>query len=227
MFNIGVETNKEISSEVMESFREAGCRLELMKNDKLDLYDGIVFEENAEKAINFSCLRFLQLRNDTDAFIWVLLKEASETTSQLYLELGADGVFNQSQWLTTVLHLRNALYRSQTVGNDKGKNTKPHSNAIENHELDPFSRKITSLREQSAIELTKTEFKLVSKLLEKKDSVCSYEELTEHLWKEVSEARLLNLSNLIFRIRSKLKEEGIEEIAIKTIRSTGYQLSLE
>ncbi|MBP2099882.1 winged helix-turn-helix domain-containing protein [Enterococcus rivorum] len=224
MFNIGVETDKGISSEVVEAFREAGCCLELMRNDKVELYDGIVFEENAEKAINFSCLRFLQLRNDTDAFIWVLLKEPSETTSQLYLELGADGVFNQSQWLTTVLHIRNTLYRNQTVGKNKVENTNLHSNAIENHELDPFSRKIISLREQLAVELTKTEFKLVHKLMENNASVCSYEELAEHLWEEVSETSLLNLANLIFRIRSKLKEEGIEEITIKTIRSTGYQL---
>lgn len=71
------------------------------------------------------------------------------------------------------------------------------------------------------VELSKNEFKLLSKLIKNEDKIVTREELLEELWDDTVFVDDNTLTVNIVRIRSKLKEVGINE-AIKTKRSIGY-----
>lgn len=71
------------------------------------------------------------------------------------------------------------------------------------------------------IELSKNEFKLLSKLIKNEDKIITREELLEELWDDTVFVDDNTLTVNIVRIRNKLKELGINE-AIKTKRSIGY-----
>lgn len=72
-----------------------------------------------------------------------------------------------------------------------------------------------------AIELSKNEFKLIKKFLEKKDTVISREELLTELWDEFNFVDDNTLTVNVTRIKNKLSELGIEDV-IKTKRGLGY-----
>lgn len=71
------------------------------------------------------------------------------------------------------------------------------------------------------IELSKNEFKLIKKFLEKKDTVISREELLTELWDEFNFVDDNTLTVNVTRIKNKLSELGIEDV-IKTKRGLGY-----
>lgn len=71
------------------------------------------------------------------------------------------------------------------------------------------------------IELSKNEFKLIKKFLEKKDTVIPREELLTELWDEFSFVDDNTLTVNVTRVKSKLSELGIEDV-IKTKRGLGY-----
>lgn len=71
------------------------------------------------------------------------------------------------------------------------------------------------------LELSKNEFKLIKKFLEKKDTVISREELLTELWDEFNFVDDNTLTVNVTRIKSKLSELGLEGV-IKTKRGSGY-----
>ncbi|MDT8716851.1 response regulator transcription factor [Clostridium sp. 19966] len=71
------------------------------------------------------------------------------------------------------------------------------------------------------LELSKNEFKLVKKFLEKKDMVVSREELLSELWDEFNFVDDNTLTVNVTRIKNRLSELGIRG-AIKTKRGIGY-----
>lgn len=71
------------------------------------------------------------------------------------------------------------------------------------------------------IELSKNEFKLMKKFLEKKDTVISREELLTELWDEFNFVDDNTLTVNVTRIKNRLSELGIESV-IKTKRGSGY-----
>lgn len=70
-------------------------------------------------------------------------------------------------------------------------------------------------------ELSKNEFKLVKKFLEKKDTVISREELLKELWDDFSFVDDNTLTVNVTRVKNKLSELGIKGV-IKTKRGSGY-----
>lgn len=71
------------------------------------------------------------------------------------------------------------------------------------------------------LELSKNEFKLIKKFLEKKDTVVSREELLTELWDEFNFVDDNTLTVNVTRIKGRLSDIGIQG-AIKTKRGIGY-----
>lgn len=74
---------------------------------------------------------------------------------------------------------------------------------------------------QKTIELSKNEFKLLKKFLEKKDTIISREELLAELWDDFSFVDDNTLTVNVTRVKNRLSELGIEGV-IKTKRGSGY-----
>lgn len=87
--------------------------------------------------------------------------------------------------------------------------------------LNPNNFKMAYLNAE--VELSKNEFKLLKKLLEKANSVVEREELLMELWDDASFVEDNTLTVNITRLKSKLEELKIPQV-IKTIRGVGYLL---
>ncbi|MFL0196918.1 response regulator transcription factor [Clostridium sp. WILCCON 0269] len=74
---------------------------------------------------------------------------------------------------------------------------------------------------QIEIELSKNEFKLLSKLIKNQNKIISREELLEEIWDDVTFVDDNTLTVNITRIRNKLKGLGVDE-SISTKRGIGY-----
>lgn len=75
-------------------------------------------------------------------------------------------------------------------------------------------------------ELSKNEFKLMKRLLEKKNCITSREDLLAELWDDQSFVEDNTLTVNMTRLKTKLEDLGLHQV-IKTIRGAGYLLSLE
>lgn len=71
------------------------------------------------------------------------------------------------------------------------------------------------------LELSKNEFKLIKKFLEKRDTIVSREELLTELWDEFKFVDDNTLTVNVTRVKNILNELGIEDV-IKTKRGLGY-----
>lgn len=76
------------------------------------------------------------------------------------------------------------------------------------------------------VELTKNEFKLISKLLKNTEKVVTREELLEELWDESSFVDDNTLTVNVTRVKNKLSEIGVEN-AVKNKRGVGYYITFE
>lgn len=76
------------------------------------------------------------------------------------------------------------------------------------------------------IKFSKIEYRIICTLLEQEDFFMTRPDLCWHLWNEQpSNSRLVQLSTMVNNIRRKLRLEGVEADAIKTLWNKGYQLS--
>lgn len=71
------------------------------------------------------------------------------------------------------------------------------------------------------LELSKNEFKLIKKFLEKRDNIISREELLTELWDEFKFVDDNTLTVNVTRVKNTLSELGIDDV-IKTKRGLGY-----
>ena len=76
------------------------------------------------------------------------------------------------------------------------------------------------------VKFSKVEYRMICALLEQKDYFMTRTELCQYLWNEqATNSRLVQLSTMVNNIRRKVRLEGIETDAIKTLWNKGYQLS--
>jgi len=68
--------------------------------------------------------------------------------------------------------------------------------------------------------------KLLKLLLEQKETILKRSEMLELVWKDV-QVNEENLTKGIFDLRKVLKEQGVTEIEILTIRNIGYRLQIK
>lgn len=76
------------------------------------------------------------------------------------------------------------------------------------------------------VKFSKIEYRIICALLDQEEHFMTRPQLCLKLWnEEASNSRLVQLSTMVNNIRRKLRLEGIEDDAIKTLWNKGYQLS--
>lgn len=178
--------------------------------------DLILLDINLPYLDGFYLCRFI--RKKTSVPVIIVSARNSEMEQIMGLELGADDYivkpFHMELLLTKIkAALRRAYgeYSSQKAGlTDIGGLT-----------INPNNFRMSY--EGRELELSKNEFKLMKKLLEKNNSIVTREELLMELWDDQTFVEDNTLTVNITRLKGKLEELGIRQ-AIKTIRGTGYLL---
>lgn len=239
MYHLGILSSTTTSiSDRQQAFEKINCQVEYFEelpiDEKLHRYDGILIEEIGEGDISQTCSIILQIKQRTNAYIWILSEKSTLINRQVYLQLGVDGNFDQESFpVEIILYLKNNLvrqeqlkeaFRGTRLSYQRNKKRKSLELNPVNHSLFIFIEDDGELLE---IELTKLEYRILELLYSHPGKALGYEELYKQLWHTSYTQKNCRVANVIFHIREKIERNGVESSFIKTVRSKGYMLELE
>ena len=190
---------------------EGESAFNIIRNEKLDL---IVLDVNMPGLSGLEICRTLKAdKNTQDIPIIILSARNEEIDRVLGLEFGADDYvtkpFNTQELL---LRINNILKRVYKVSETTEGFTR------DDLSVDFLKYEVTV--QGQPIQLTLTEFKLLSSLLEAVGQVKTREYLLEHIWDHGEGVFSRTIDTHIQRLRTKLKEAGRY---IETVRGVGYR----
>lgn len=183
-------------------------------------------EQNVAQTVNL-----LLSINKQRTFIWILSEESVQI-HLMYMKLGADGALklvdnNLEEVALFVTNLYKKVVRTEEAL-EPGKENNLVS-AEKNVQLK--SQNLSIVFEEKEIYLTKNEYHLIDCLMVNQGETVTYKELIQHLWREKkkdeplpNEERKYRIANIVFHIRKKINQEGIDKELIQTIRSRGYRI---
>lgn len=243
MYKIGIlSSSTQLEGGMMTFFQQVKETTKIIKieklADQLNGYDGIIIHE--EMGSNFSriCECFLATKASMSSYIWIYSEQPSSINRQIYLQLGADGIFEKTQCPEEIiLHVKNALDRQNIICQENLKKPIQQSNysqmaqKVNGNDFKLNSNNLSieiANGESSSLEvrLTRLEYQLLKLLYSKPCEAFSYKEISTFLWGEIQQETTYRISNLVFHIRDKLISASISPKIISTVRSKGYMLNL-
>lgn len=190
---------------------EGASALSLIRNQKPDL---IVLDVRMPGLSGLEICRFLKAdKNTREIPIIILSARSDEIDRVLGLEFGADDYvtkpFNSQELILRIHNVLRRVYKGGEVseGFTQGDLT-----------VDFLKHEVTVKGE--LIQLTLTEFKLLSSLLETVGQVKTREYLLENIWDHSDGVFSRTIDTHIQRLRTKLKDAGDH---IETVRGVGYR----
>ncbi len=190
---------------------EGASALSIVKTEKPDL---IVLDVRMPGLSGLEICRFLKAdKNTREIPIIILSARSDEIDRVLGLEFGADDYvtkpFNSKELILRIHNVLKRVYKGgeSTDGFTMGDLT-----------VDFLKHEVTV--KGQPIQLTLTEFKLLSSLLETVGQVKTREYLLEHVWDHGDGVFSRTIDTHIQRLRTKLKEAGHH---IETVRGVGYR----
>lgn len=221
-----VEDETRLAENVAAAIREgAGFAVDVAEDGQIGLdlasyghYDLIVLDLMLPRLDGPSVLKALRARRDQTPVLVLTAKQ--ETTSVIaMLNLGADDYLGKPFDLGELLARVKALVR-------RGKGVATPILRLRDLEINTLEQSV--VREQTTIELSPTEYRILEYLIHKPKIVISKRELLEHLydynWERHSNVIEAHVSNL----RKKLASESeAQQPYIQTLRGRGYRLQPE
>ena len=190
---------------------EGESAMNIVRTEKPDL---IVLDVNLPGLSGLEICRSLKADKNTQEIPIIILSARSEGIDRvLGLEFGADDYvtkpFNPQELILRINNVLKRVYKVEgaTEGFTQGDLT-----------VDFLRHEVTVKGE--IIQLTLTEFKLLSSLLETVGQVKTREYLLEHVWEHGDGIFSRTIDTHIQRLRTKLKEAGPY---IETVRGVGYR----
>ncbi|MGX7264614.1 winged helix-turn-helix domain-containing protein [Enterococcus crotali] len=181
---------------------------------------GIIAFENELSDLNKICELILNMKENSDCYIWIISTATKEIGKMVYLQLGADMVFaNETKVEEIQLVIHNMLSRvaqviEPVVEQETAALQMIHSN---------FSALLEGGKE---VPLTRLEFQILDLLHKKPKVAVTYQELYRELYKEDVGDKHYRVANIIFHLRKKIEEDAEKPKYIITIRSKGYMLNV-
>ncbi len=190
---------------------EGETALNIVRTQKPDL---VVLDINLPGLSGLEICRSLKADKNTRGIPIIMLSARSEEIDRvLGLEFGADDYvtkpFNTQE---LILRINNVLKRVYKEGDATEGFTR------DDLTVDFLKHEVTV--KGQPIQLTLTEFKLLSSLLESVGQVKTREYLLEHIWEHGDGVFSRTIDTHIQRLRTKLKEAGRY---IETVRGVGYR----
>lgn len=190
---------------------EGTTALSIVRTEKPDL---IVLDVRLPGLSGLEICRFLKADKKTrDIPIIMLSARSDEIDRVLGLEFGAD------DYVTKPFNAKELILRIHNVLKRVYKEEEPAEGFKRGDLTVDFLKHEVTVKGQ-AIQLTLTEFKLLSSLLETVGQVKTREYLLEHVWDHGDDVFSRTIDTHIQRLRTKLKEAGSH---IETVRGVGYR----
>ncbi|MDA9470511.1 winged helix-turn-helix domain-containing protein [Enterococcus sp. 5H] len=224
MYTIGIINDQNIS--LPETLNLRGVFFSDPKDMLLQLekVDGVIIYQKEGQNSNTVFDLVLSIKKQRRLPIWIRDETESAINRKLNLELGAIGVLDkrisEEELVVMIKNILNLL-DSRLIGNIKNSaeesllklNNQNHSMELPNN---------------IEIRLTNLESKLLELLATRLNQVFTYDEIYHQVWsieKETDEAKKkYRIANMIFHVRSKFIQQGIEPELLRTVRSVGYLL---
>jgi len=162
-----------------------------------------------------------RIRAVSSANILLLTARGDDIDRIVGLEIGADDYLPKPFNPRELLARMRAILRRSTSNEAAIEHTLL---CVEGLELDAAAR--TVLQDGEKIELTDVEFALLKALLQSSGKVVTREELAENVLGRKFHPFDRSLDMHISRLRRKLSGDGKNEDRVKTVRGTGYQLTI-
>ena len=203
----------KLAKEPFELFTavEGESALNIVRTQKPDL---VVLDINLPGLSGLEVCRTLRANKDTrDIPIIILSARSDEIDRVLGLEFGADDYvtkpFNPQELILRIHSVLKRVYKEDS---------KPENFSGGDLTVDFLKHEVTV--KGQLIQLTLTEFKLLSSLLDNVGQVKTREFLLDHIWEHGEGVISRTIDTHIQRLRTKLKSAGRY---IKTIRGVGYR----
>ncbi|MFK4568052.1 winged helix-turn-helix domain-containing protein [Enterococcus sp. UD-01] len=229
MYNIGfISLNETHGTKSIDALKSELLHIETInKNDlsgNMHGYEAVIIDECEIQNIGALCELIILLKKDSDVFTWVISNRTHSMNHIVYLQLGADGIFeaegNPEVCKLTILNNLNRYHRKNLLLETKA--DKFTENSV--LKLRPCNFSVVLNGEE--INLTKLEYKTIEFLQTKIGVAVSYEEIYKNVWNGEGGDKQYRVSNLIFHLRQKIEEDAAHPKYIKTIRSKGYKLTV-
>lgn len=194
--------------------------------NKIDGMNGIILcsshEEESAELFNL----ILSIKKNSSIPIWTYLKNYQSLTKKNILNLGIlDNFTEQTPIDEMAIIIRNTM---NIIYNLQNKKTDNHNIPLSsnNIEINPLNLEVIIQGEK--IGLTKIEYNLVDYLYQNMNQTCTYEDIYSFVWSNSpceEKLKQYKVSNVVFHLRNKFKNQGKSPKIIKTIRSIGYMLN--
>lgn len=228
--NIGIYTaDTQNPSSYIEELRNNKNSI-LLLNDQSRITDDLELDmiildyvqDINENIINEVCKHLLNLQDKKDLIIFVLQKETMKMNRLIYLNLGANGVFDQQvDPMELTLIVSNISKQKYHI--------EDQSLPVENEESEGPLKMIPEklavyLEDGREVSLTRLEYQLLEFLRRKNGEVATYKEIFELVWGKDIGIKQYRVANLIFHIRKKIELHPSNPKYLKTVRTIGYVL---
>ena len=181
-------------------------------------YDAIVLDVMMPKLDGFEVLR--RIRSESSVPVIMLTAKGDDVDRIVGLEIGADDYlpkpFNPRELLA---RLHAILRRTQSQNNNKRKHV---TQRIGELEINSSSRTVTV--NGQTLELTSTEFNLLSTLVSHAGTIVSKENLSEQGLGRALQKYDRSIDMHMSNLRKKLAQRGLGAMLI-TVRGQGYQIT--
>ena len=157
-----------------------------------------------------------EIRKTSNIPIIMVTSRDSELDELISLNYGADQYVTKPYNIQILLAKINALLR-------RSKETDTNQNKIDCHEFILNISKSLIEKDDTKVELTKNELKILHYLVIKRGQIVPRDEIMDYLWDSQSFIDDNTLTVNIKRLRSKLEEIGLSDL-IETKRGQGYLL---
>jgi two-component system response regulator VicR len=229
MYNIGfISLEDTHGTKYIDALKSEFLHIEIIdKNviaENIHSYDAVIIDECEIKNIGALCELIILLKKSSSIFTWILSNPTHNMNHIVYLQLGADGIFDPDgdPEVGKLIILNNLNRYQQKNPLLETKTEKYPENSV--LKLRPCNFSVILNGEE--INLTKLEYKTIEYLQTKTGVAVSYEEIYKNVWNGEGGDKQYRVSNLIFHLRQKIEEDATHPKYIKTIRSKGYKLTV-
>jgi DNA-binding response OmpR family regulator len=156
------------------------------------------------------------IRGFSDCYILMLTARAEESDTLLGLAAGAD------DYMTKPFSPRELVARLAALRRRPMRPTTQPARTWGGLTLDPAGREVRW--EEASLDLTRTEFDILSVLVDEPTKVFTREDILDHVWGQgwVGDSHVVDVH--IAHIRRKLSDIGAAPESIRSVRGVGYRL---
>ncbi|EOH96799.1 hypothetical protein UAW_01757 [Enterococcus haemoperoxidus ATCC BAA-382] len=229
MYSIGIlSTSKNTDRPYLDVLKKLEFQVQIIHWDDFEHNSeglDVLLIDETENRTSLNCYELiLKVRELFKGYLLLITKNKVKTTDLVYLQLGIDGIArNDIDSEVIFIQLKRMLSLvKKSVAPNKGKQV--DKKAVDSLRLN--SQNISVVKNgREEIELTNTEYQMLTLLMQNAGETLTYQELYKKVWdtsKRIGKNYQYLVTNVVFKLRIKLGTDSQGNNYIRTVRTRGY-----